>query len=50
MPEIHLHLKQTGFTYIACWPFNNDTERRQKLRETLFYSYIYRNELDKSCF
>ena len=42
MPE--LHLKQPGFTYIACGPF---TKTKERIRDT---SYIYTNELDKACF
>ena len=48
MPEIHL--KQAGFTYSACGPFTKSKERIQKFKETGDSRYIYRNELDKSCF
>ena len=48
MPE--MHLKQTGFTYIACRPFTKNKERIQKFKETGDLRYIYRNELDKACF
>ena len=48
MPE--MHLKQFGFTYIACGPFTKNKERIQKFKETGDTSYIYKNELDKGCF
>ena len=48
MPEIHL--KQLGFTYSACGPFNKNKERIQKFKQTGDTNYIYKNELDKSCF
>ena len=49
MPE--MHLKQPGFTYIACGPFTKkNKERIQKFKETGETSYIYKNELDKACF
>ena len=44
-----MHLKQPGFTYIACGTFTKNKEKIQKLkgRDT---GYIYKNELDKACF
>ena len=48
MPE--MHLKQPGFTYSACGPFTKNKERIQKFKETGDTNYIYKNELDKSCF
>ena len=48
MPE--MHLRQPGFTYSACGPFTKNKERIQKFKETGDTSYIYKNELDKSCF
>ena len=48
MPE--MHLKQPGFTYSACGSFTKNKERIQKFKETGDTSYIYKNELDKSCF
>ena len=48
MPEIHL--KQPGFTYSACGPFNRNKERIHKFKERGDTSYIYKNELDKACF
>ena len=48
MPE--MHLRQPQFTYRACGPFIKSKERIQKFKETGDSRYIYRNELDKSCF
>ena len=48
MPE--KRLKQPGFTYNACGPFTKNKERIKKFKETRDTSYIYKNELDKSCF
>ena len=48
MPE--MHLKQPGFTYSACRPFTKNKERIQKFKETRDTNYIYKSELDKTCF
>ena len=48
MPE--LHLKQSGFTYIAWGPFTKHRERTQKFRESSNLKHVYRIELDKACF
>ena len=48
MPE--MHLKQPGFTYSACGPFTKNKERIQKFKKPGDSRYIYRNELDKTCF
>ena len=48
MPE--MHLKQPGFTYSACGPFNKHAERIKKFMQIGNTSYIYKNELDKACF
>ena len=48
MPE--MHLKQPGFTYSACGPFTKNKERIEKFMETGSTDFIYRNELDKTCF
>ena len=45
-----MHLKQPGFTFSACGPFTKNKERIQKLKKTGDTSYIYKNELDNSCF
>ena len=45
-----MHLKQPGFTYSACGPLTKNKERIQKFKETGSTSYIYKNELDKTCF
>ena len=48
MPE--MHLKQPGFTYSACGPFTKIKERMEKFMQTGNIDFIYKNELDKSCF
>ena len=48
MPE--MHLRQPQFVYSACGLFAKNKERIQKSKETGDASYIYKNELDKSCF
>ena len=48
MPE--MHLKQPGFTYSACRHFTKNKERIQKFKETGDINYIYKNELNKTCF
>ena len=48
MPE--MHLKQPGFTYSACGPFTRNKQRIQKLMQTGYTDYIYKDELDKACF
>ena len=48
MPE--MHLKQPGFTYSACEQFTKNKEKIQKFKETGDISYVYKNELDKTCF
>ena len=48
MPE--MRLKQPEFTYSACGPFTKNKKRIQKFKETRDTSYIYKSELDKSCF
>ena len=48
MPE--MHLRQPQFTYSACGPFTTNKKRIQKIKETEDSRYIYRNELDRTCF
>ena len=48
MPE--MHSRQPGFTYSASGLFTKNREIIQKLKRTGDTSYIYKNELDKSCF
>ena len=48
MPE--MHLRQSGFTYSACGPFTRSKKRIQKFKQTGDSRYIYKNELDKTCF
>ena len=45
-----MHLKQPGFTYIACGPFAKNKERIEKFMQTGNTDFIYKNELDKACF
>ena len=45
-----MHLKQPGFTFNACGPFTKNKERIQNFKEKGDTSYIYKNELDKTCF
>ena len=48
MPE--MHLREPGFTYSICGPFNRNKQRIQKFMQTENTNHIYRNELDKACF
>ena len=48
MPE--MHLRQPDFTYSACGPFTKNKERIEKFMQTGNIGFIYRNELDKTCF
>ena len=45
-----MHLRQPQFTYSACGPFTKHKERVQKFKVTGDTNYIYKNELDKTCF
>ena len=45
-----MHLKQAGFNYSACSPFTKNKERIQKFIQTGNKDYIYKNDLDKTCF
>ena len=48
MPE--MHLRQPRFVYSTCGPFTRHKERIKEFKRTGDTRYIYRNELDKSCF
>ena len=48
MPQ--MHLRQPGFTYSTCGSFTRNKQRIQKFIQTADTSYIYKNELNKSCF
>ena len=48
MPD--MHLRQPGFTYSACGPFAKNKERIKKFMRTVNTDFIYKNELDKTCF
>ena len=43
MPE--MRLRQSGFTYSACWPFTKNKERIKNIKKTGDSKYIYQNEL-----
>ena len=45
-----MDLKQPGFTQSACGPFAKNKERIEKFIQTGNTDFIYRNELDKTCF
>ena len=45
-----LHLKQPGFTYSACGPFNKHRERIQTFRETGNLKHLYRTKSDRTCY
>ena len=47
---LEMYLKQPGFAYSACGPFTKNKERIKKFKETGDTSYVFKNELDKSCF
>ena len=47
---LEMHLKQPGFTYIACGPFTENKERIEKSTQTGRTDFVYRNELEKACF
>ena len=48
MPE--MHLRQPRFVYSTCGPFTRHKERIKEFKQTGDTRYIYRNELDRSCF
>ena len=48
MPE--MHLRQPRFVYNACGPFTRQKERIKKFKQAGDTRYIYRNELDETCF
>ena len=45
-----MHLRQPRFVYSACKPFTRHKERIKEFKRTGDTRYIYRNELDKTCF
>ena len=47
---LELHLKQPRFTYGARGPFTKNKERIEEFMQTGNTGFIYRNELDKTCF
>ena len=48
MPE--MHLKPPGFTYSTCGIFTKSQERIEKFMATGNTNFIYKNELEKTCF
>ena len=48
MPE--MHLTQPQFVYSACGSFTRHKKRIKKFKQTGDTRYIYRNELNKTCF
>ena len=45
-----VHLNQPGFTYSACVLFTKSKQRMNKFMQTGNTNFIYKNELDKTCF
>ena len=45
-----IHLRHPGFAYSAFGPITKNKERLQKLKEAGDLTYIYQNELYKTCF
>ena len=48
MPE--MDLKQRGFICSGCGPFTKNKERIKKSMQTENRDFIYKNELDRTCF
>ena len=48
MPE--MYLKQPGFTYSVCGPFNKNKERIEIFMQTGNTDFVYKNDLDIACF
>ena len=45
-----LHVRQPGFTYIACESYLEHCESTEKFRKTDHIKHLYRNELDNFFF
>ena len=45
-----MHLKQPGFTYAVCGPFTKNKSGIENFMQTGNIDFIFRNELDKTCF
>ena len=45
-----MHLRQPGFTYIACGPITKNKEQIRKFKKTGDSRYIYQNKLNKVYF
>ena len=48
MPE--MHLKQPGFSYSASGPLTKNKEKIEKCMQTENTDFVYKNDLDKTCF
>ena len=48
MPE--MYLKKPIFTYSACGPFTRNKQRIEKFMKTGNTDFVYKNELDRTCF
>ena len=47
---LEIHLKQPGFSYIACGPFTKNKERIEKFMQAGNTDFIYKNDLHNDCF
>ena len=45
-----MHLRQPQFIYSACGPFTKHKQRILKFMQTGNTNYVYKNELNKTCF
>ena len=45
-----MHLREPGFNYGTCAPFNKHLKKIQNFKETDDLKHIYNNKLDKACF
>ena len=45
-----MHIRQHGFTYIACGSFAKNKKEIEKFKETKDTKHIYPNEPDRACF
>ena len=47
---LEMYIKQPGLTYSACCPSTKNKERIEKFMQTRNTGFIYKNELNKTCF
>ena len=45
-----MHFRQIGFTYSACGPFTKGKKWIEKFLQARNTEFVYRNQLDKTCF